>query len=102
MMPNKLNISVGTKLQRLKGNKTEVVVLIVSDDYVTIEDANGRNFIDAERITDEFFTIIEPPMFHDNIPRTTNNLDDPDRHSISGSMNNPSDMQEYAFKEDEK
>ncbi len=89
----------GVILKRKFEDFAEVEIVGRSGKHAMLKDASGMHFVNIDKLP-EFFNIVEPESILKNV-HTHQNLDEAERHNISGSMNHPSDMQKYAFEKKE-
>ena len=94
------DIKIGTKLKRLNKDYgiVEVIENNVNNTHIRIMDKGQKHYVKKSDISLHFtlankIDLPEPDLY----AAKDNNLDDPNRHSIAGGMNNPSDTQKEAF-----
>lgn len=91
---------VGQKYRRIHGDKQVVELVSFKNEYIMILDSNGSHFIKPDDLETHFILISneEANILAEIRFKQNQNIDTPERHNVSGSMNRPSVMQEYAHK----
>ncbi len=82
-----MTLHKGMKLKRKFYDFKNVTIISIENDYVQIQDSNGRHFVPLN-LVEQYFIKIE-----EDFPLKVNthiNIDDPLKHNISGSLNRPS------------
>lgn len=97
MKEKKMIAKIGQKYKRLFGDKEVVKLEKISDSWIMLLDYNGSHFISPDKLKD-YFLVLEPDAHKTMLPSENRNIDDPNRHNVSGDMNKPSTMQEIAFR----
>ena len=92
--------TIGVVLKRLFEDYSEVEIVGTIGPHTIVKDTVGQHFVLTDKLPD-YFEIIEPETIV-NRNYAHKNMDDPDRHNISGDMNKPSIMQQKAFEEELK
>jgi hypothetical protein len=81
---------IGQRLKRKFHDYQEVEVVGFLGNFIIILDSSGKHYINVD-IVEEFFHILEPEGKDEITDKvySHSNIDDPNRHNISGDMNKP-------------